>query len=285
MGNVSPSSSKMWITALRSLSAAFRTECVVHAQAVAFSMFVAFFPALVFLIGIGGFSTRFTPMLQELLIGLRLVLPPGSRRVVGDFFLVIMTNPYRPLLLGFLGTIAVGSQVMMGLMQAFESIYDTRGNRRYWQKQVRAISLIFITAIPWMAASVLIVFGKQVRGWMVQHFGLARILSFLWSGVYLGVAFVTAVLILALIYRLGVGRKQSWDCVVPGAVLATGLWVLVSSGFGFYVRKLAAYNLLYGTFAAAIGLLVWMYLTSLVLLVGADFNARLERQSEANSRV
>lgn len=273
----------MWKTALRSLSAAFRGNCVVHAQAVAFSMFLSFFPALVLLIGLGAFSARFTPMLQEMLAGLRLVLPPGSRRMISDFFLSVIENPYRPLLLGFMGTILIGSQVMVGLMQAFETIYGIGTPRRQWQKQVRSITLVFLTAIPWMATTVLIVFGRQVRSWMALHFGFEPLLRVVWSGVYHALVVITAVLILALIYRFGVGRRLSWDCVVPGAILTTGLWLVVSWGFGFYVRKVAVYNVLYGTFAATIGLLVWMYLTALVILVGADFNARLERQLQANA--
>ena len=80
-------------------------------------------------------------------------------------------------------------------------------------------------------------------------------------------------------------RRQRWTGVWRGAVLATGLWLGATTGFGWYVRNLANYNVLYGSVATSIALLVWMYLMSLIALLGCEFNAEYERitnlQSEA----
>ena len=71
--------------------------------------------------------------------------------------------------------------------------------------------------------------------------------------------------------------RQRWRYVWPGAILATVLWLLATSGFGWYVRNIAHYNVMYGSVGAGIALLVWMYLMALIALFGCEFNAEYER--------
>ena len=80
---------------------------------------------------------------------------------------------------------------------------------------------------------------------------------------------------IALIYHNAVPRTQPWHSTLPGAALATGLWFLTTALFGWYLQSYADYSLIYGSLGTAIALLVWMYLVSLVVLVGAEFNAML----------
>ena len=78
--------------------------------------------------------------------------------------------------------------------------------------------------------------------------------------------------------------KQRWSLVWPGAVLATVLWMLATSGFAWYVRNIGHYNLMYGSVGAGIALLVWMYLMALIALLGCEFNAEYERSSRCVRR-
>jgi len=81
--------------------------------------------------------------------------------------------------------------------------------------------------------------------------------------------------VIALIYHNAVPRTQPWHSVLPGATLATGLWFLATTGFSFYLHSYADYSVLYASLGLAIALLVWMYLVSLVILIGAEFNAMI----------
>jgi membrane protein len=76
-----------------------------------------------------------------------------------------------------------------------------------------------------------------------------------------------------LIYHWGLPRVQSWRRVLPGAILATILWFPITVGFGWYVNNYANYTVIYGSLGAGIALLVWMYLISMIILFGAEFNA------------
>ena len=95
-----------------------------------------------------------------------------------------------------------------------------------------------------------------------------------------GVAFAASVAVTMLLYYFGPARPQRWMAVWRGAVLATALWLIATAVFGWYVRHLANYNVLYGSVATSIALLVWMYLMSLIALLGCEFNAAYERAAQ-----
>lgn len=260
-------------------------DCLTQAQASAFGMFLSFFPLLLLALGVFTASGNLSSGLEELLSGLRQILPPGSQLLLSDFLADHPPHPWKWILLGLAGTLFGGSQVMTGLMEGFRVAYreSFRIRPAFWRLQLRAVVLLTLTIGPWLAAVVLVVFGRQVRLWMIRHFGLPSLFESLWSVVYGGLALVLAMLILAMLYRVGRPEHPSWNEVLPGAVLATFLWWMVNSGFGFYVTHMP-YSVVYGGLAAAIGLLIWMNISALVILFGAAFNAEAQERKAANRR-
>ena len=95
----------------------------------------------------------------------------------------------------------------------------------------------------------------------------------LWILIRWSIAILTSIAVIALIYHNAVPRTQPWPSVLPGAVLATGLWLSATALFGWYLQRYADYSIIYGSRGVSIALLVWMYLISLVVLIGAEFNA------------
>ena len=93
------------------------------------------------------------------------------------------------------------------------------------------------------------------------------------------VAFAATASLTAMLYFYGPYRKQRWSRVWPGAILATILWLLATLGFGWYVRNITNYNVLYGSVGTSIALLIWMYLIAAIALFGCEFNAENERLS------
>lgn len=260
---------------LHAIYNSLRGGSLLHAQAVAFNMFVAFFPALIFLAGV---LTYAAPGLEDLLEGLRVVLPPGSRRQVVESLLQASEHPGRLVLIGALGTLMLGSQLMFSLSRIFAAIAGREERRGFWHRQLRAFAMVLVTVIPWVAVSVLVVFGKFLRAAMIARLGVAydRPVRILWTMGYFALGILTATLVLgALYYFLTPDHRVRWNHVLPGAAVAMGLWWFVTAAFGVYVRWIAPYSILYGGFAATIGLLIWMYLSAVVILIGAQFNAEL----------
>lgn len=241
-------------------------------------MFLAFFPALVFLAGLFIGSAQLTPALEDMLEGLQVVLPPGSQRAVVTTVAQLSAQPIKLLLIGFLGTVLFGSGLMLALNRAFTEIYQAKENRKFWQRQLLAMGMVLVTVVPWVLVTLLIMFGKQVRTWLLLELGgeFGPAIRTLWTAGYFAIAILTALLVLTVLYHVLIpNHTYRWRHVLPGAALALALWWIVTSAFGFYVRKLAVYNLIYGGFAATIGLLVWMYLNAIVVLIGAQFNFEL----------
>jgi membrane protein len=140
--------------------------------------------------------------------------------------------------------------------------------------------LLCLTIAPTIAVIVLTVFGKQARAWLIHQFGLPDLIRNLGFFFYAAVVFLLAMGVLVLIYRIGRPERREKAEVIPGAAVATILWWSVDIFFGVYVRKMP-YDVVYGGLAAAIGLLLWMYLTAMVVLLGAAYNAEVREAKAA----
>jgi membrane protein len=97
----------------------------------------------------------------------------------------------------------------------------------------------------------------------------------MWGGLRWVIATLTSIAVIALIYHNAVPRTQPWHSVIPGAVFATIVWFSVTVVFRYYLQHFGDFTTIYGSLGVGMALLVWMYLISLVVLVGAEFNALL----------
>jgi membrane protein len=168
-------------------------------------------------------------------------------------------------------------------MESFRIIEGDDFKPAYWRSHLRALLLLVLILLPSLVVVVLTVFGKQARGGLIHSFGLPILFNALAFAFQAAIVFVLSMVVLVLLYRVGRPEHRGWLRLLPGAVVATILWWTVDIVFGFYVRKMP-YDVVYGGLAAAIGLLIWMYLTALVVLLGAAFNAeRLESMSTGPS--
>ena len=141
-----------------------------------------------------------------------------------------------------------------------------------------------MVALPAIGASSLLIFAGTVEQKMVTWVGLLpegeRLvgrMAWVSRAVTYLVALGASVCVTALLYRFGPHKKHETRRLWPGAALATLLWSLVTTFFGWYVQNIANYNVLYGSIGAGVALLVWLYLLAAIALVGCEFNAEGER--------
>jgi membrane protein len=253
--------------------------CITLSQAIAFNMFLAFFPMLLLILGLFSITSYFPTAMKELPNRLRLILPPGSETVVLQYFVRRGVHPWRWVSLGLGGTLIAGSQVMVGYIEGFRQIEGDILRPGYWRLHLRALILLCLTLAPSLLVVILTVFGKQARGWLIRQFGMSVVIRNVGFLVYGVIVLMLGMAVLVLIYRIGRPGHRGYIQVLPGAALATGLWWIVDIVFGFYVRKMP-YDVVYGGLAAAIGLLLWMYVTALVVLIGAAYNAEAREEEE-----
>lgn len=266
----------------RAVAAALAHDFLNVSQSAAYSAIVALFPGLV----VAGALFALLPFTATL------------RGQAGDFFYQVLPDDVSPLLTAYFApnpgsARTLRALVLAGVVSLFgaSSVIATlmEGLRRaqdlpldcwtFWQRRVRALVLVPLSLIPSLAATALVVFGHFLTTWLSANLFASIRPGFMvlsaglrWIVALTGVAGLTAV-----IYHLGTPAKQHWKRTLPGAAMATLLWFASTLLFGLYVTRYANYREVYGSLGAGIALLFWLYLVFLSVLVGAEFNAQMEK--------
>lgn len=273
----------------RSLLASFDDGCFSVAKGAAYSALLAFFPILTSAAAIL-VQTR-AEFVSKILQGfLSEIVPPDSQDLVVQQFRNTGVRPAALLVTAFLISLWAASGVIKSLIDGFQAVYRVPRNRSFLRHSGVAIALVLLSAVPLLAASTLILFGGEIDRVVLDWMKVDPYLNPLaWAWKFLSrlagyaLALGTTVLVTSLLYYFGPYRPQRWRYVWPGAMLATLLWLLATSGFGWYVRHVGNYNVVYGSIGAGIALLVWMYLMAAIALIGCEFNAEYERGQQDSS--
>lgn len=164
---------------------------------------------------------------------------------------------------------------MISWMEGFRNAYGMPKVWGLFKERIIAFQLVILAGIPMAFASFVIVFGNLIERWMVYHVGheLGPYILGLWTVVRWIIAALTSIAVIGLIYHNGVPRTQPWHRVLPGSALATVMWFVATVLFGIYLQRFAHYDVIYGSVGTAIALLIWLYLVSMVVLIGAEFNS------------
>lgn len=257
--------------------------CFGIAKGAAYSALLSFFPVLTTIAAllVQAHAEAVSRTVARLLYD---VVPPGTEDVVRALFIVHGERPTALLVGATILALWAGSGAMLSLMEGFRAVYKIPSGRPFLKERGMAMSLVLASALPVLGASALIVFGKRGESDLIQWLGLGSENVSLRGWVLLAgqaLRFVLAigavVLVTTLVYYFGPNRRQKFFRVLPGAVLATILWLVATLGFGWYVSHVSHYNLLYGGVGAGLALLVWMYVLAVIILFGCEFNAARER--------
>jgi membrane protein len=262
------------------LIATYEDNCLSIAKGAAYSSLLSFFPVLTTLAAIL-VQANASDVARTIANFLYEVVPPGTEDVVLTLFVVHGERPKYLLVSAVILALWAASGAIMSMIEGFRSIYRIPSGRTFVQERGIAILLVLVSTVPVVAASALIVFGTKIETYLLHRLGLYADIQG-WVELFskalrLGLAFAAFVLVTAFLYYLGPNRKQSFANVFPGAVLATVLWLISTLVFSWYVSHISNYNLLYGSVGAGLALLVWMYVWSVITLIGCEFNATRER--------
>ena len=267
----------------RSLISAVENSSFSVAKAAAYSALLSFFPVLTAAATIL-IQTKADLVSRTISEFLFEVVPPGAEDLVRYQFAVKGQRPIHLLILAAVLSVWAASGVIGSLMQGFQRAYRIVKGRSILHNLAVSIMLVVLSGIPLLVACGLILFGGYIDRSFMRELAIDPTLTPVAGSWHLltragryAVAFGAAVAVTMLLYYFGPYRRQRWWGVWRGAVLATVLWLAATAGFGWYVRHLANYNVLYGSVGTSIALLVWMYLMSLIALIGCEFNAEYER--------
>jgi membrane protein len=247
-----------------------------RAAALAYYFLFALFPTLLFLTALIGFLPL-GDLMERLLDYVSQAMPGDAASIIRKTLQEIQAGASGGLLsIGVLGALWAGSNGMASVMSALNTAYDVEEARPWWKARLTAIALTLGFSLFIMTALVLMVFGPRIGETVAGWVGLGHVFTLVWNIVSIPVVIVLVTLGVALVYYLAPASEQRWRWVTPGSVVAVVLWLAASLGLRFYVTNFANYSATYGSIGGVILLMLWLYLSGLALLLGAEVNAEIE---------
>lgn len=255
---------------------AFQHDAFAIAKASAYSSILTFFPVLL-IVGASLASWRKGgPYLREISYALGSILPAGGNTAM-TYLKGTAKHPVGFLFTTSLITLWTASGVVISWMDGFRRCYELPKTWGLVKERFIAFGLVIFALVPMMFATVLVAVGSKFETRLLSYIDpdFSAYILLLWGGIRWVIATLTSLSVIALIYHNAVPRTQPWHSVIPGATLATALWFGVTIGFRAYLQHFGDFGTIYGSLGAGMALLVWMYMVSLVVLLGAELNALL----------
>jgi membrane protein len=248
------------------------------AKAAAYSGMLMFFPAILVITTLVARVEAGPTLVGETRTLFEQFLPPDALDVIQSSLTSGYIHSAQLIYSAVLLSLFAGLGVMLSLMEGFRRAYQLPPEDwTFWGRRARALMLVPIALVPLALSSLVIVFGHQIELWIIDNAGhdLRHVVIFFWRAVRWMVTLLTIATVLTALYHFGTRRKEHWLRVAPGAITGTLIWFPATLVYGWYVTRVADYTGLYGSFAAGIATLVWLYITSFSVLVGAELNGVL----------
>jgi membrane protein len=249
------------------------------AAQLAYYFFLALFPALLFIVALTSFLpaqdliTRVVGMLQG-------VAPQEVITIITDQLANIANGKQGGLLsFGVIAALWSSSAAMVAIIDALNRAYDVEDARPWWKQRLTAVLLTLGVAVFMLVSFALIVAGPELADWIASRVGLGSAFAWTWKIVQWPLVFALVATAIGFIYYFAPDVDQDFVWITPGSLLATVLWMLGSLAFRIYVVNFGSYNETYGAIAGVMVLMLWLYLSGLSIIMGAEMNAEIEHAS------
>ena len=238
----------------------------------AFYFLLSLFPFLIFAVTLLGFYVS----AEDVLALISRYVPVESRQLIERNVRSVLDVERGGLLsFGIIATIWPASHATNALIRALNEAYDVEESRSFWKARGLAIVLTFALIGILLVALVLPVFGKAIGTFLFSLFGLSEAFLSVWNVLRWGLSFVILFSVLVFLYYFAPNKRLGLQEIVIGSLFATISWQLVSFAFSYFVSQFGNYSATYGGLAGVIVLMLWFYLTGMILLVGGEINATL----------
>ena len=250
------------------------------AAALSYYVVMSLFPALILLSAILAY-VHGPDLLNQAYLLMGGFVPKDTitllQRVLSD---VISPNRGTFLSFGILGTLWAASGGFSATIEALNIAYEVEENRPFWRTRPLAICLTIIIGLFILTALGVMIVGPDFGEWIAGKLHLSWLFAIVWPYVHWMLAVGFTVLSVEMLYYMAPNVKQRFFATLPGALLAVSCWIGLSYALGLYFRSFANFNKTYGTLGATIALMVWLYWTGFFMLVGAELNCQLAKESK-----
>ena len=260
------------------LMTSFSHDVFGTAKAAAYSAILCLFPTLLVFTTLLALTPESDTVRGEMRAAFAEVLPADTMTLLHDYFNNQKVRGVQVVSSAIVVSLVAAMGMMLSLMGGFRRAYDLpRHEWNFWVERWVALALVPLCLVPMALATVLVAFGHQIEQWAVSnsYHVLGPVVLFIWRLVRWTIGLFTTIVMLAVIYQFGTPRRREWKFVLPGASGAALVWFLTTLGFGFYLTRFADYSVVYGPLGAVVATLVWLYIATVSVLLGAEFNAHL----------
>lgn len=255
-----------------------------RAGSMAFSYTIALFPLLLFLLNLVPYLQDYFPLVntQNILSFVRGIMPWDVYSTIESTLLDIVSKPRQSLLsLGFFFALFASTQGVVSMMNSFNAVYKTKENRGWFESRGIAVAIVLILVVTLIAASsVMIVGGYFISELRETNLFSSGFVIFLFNTLKFFILLAVFYLTSAFIFRFAPAIHDKWHFFSTGAQLAGLLITLSFYGFIFYLENFASYNKLYGSIGTIIALMLWLYVTSVIVLVCFEVNVSFDLAEE-----
>ncbi len=256
----------------------YKDNCFGLAAQLAYYFFFALFPALLFLVALASYFPVHQ-LVDDMFRTLGGYVPREALTIMTDQLRKISEGKQGGLLtIGVLTALWSTSSAMTAIIDTLNTAYDIEEGRPWWKVRLIAIALTIAIALFILLSLALLLVGPQfVERMLGTYLGSAFEVG--WNVLRWPLLFLVASAGIAIIYYYAPDAEQDWVWLTPGSIIATMLWLLASLGFKYYVTNMGAYTATYGAIGGVMVLMLWFYLSGLVILLGAEMNAEIEHAS------
>ena len=248
------------------------------AAQLSFYFLLSLFPLLIFLFTL----LAYLPFTQADILNLvRSYTPDDSMVLIEDTLGDVMQTNGTLLSFGIIGTIWSASNGMNAIIKAFNHAYGVKENRPFYIARGMSIILTFAMIFVFIVALLLPVFGKQIGVFLFDEMGLSEEFVSIWNSLRWVISTIVLFIVFTMLYWLAPNKRLKCLTVLPGAIFTTFGWALVSLLFSYYVDNFGNYTATYGSLGGIIVLMIWFYLSGLIIIVGGEINAFLSKKDPA----
>jgi membrane protein len=268
-----------WWAAVKRIFGEFKADNLSDwAAALTYYSVLSIFPAMlviVSLVGLGGKSVS-----QDLISQVGTLAPGSVKQVLTNALTELQRGRAGASLAAVLGIAAAiwsASAYVAAFMRASNAIYDVPEGRPIWKTLPLRVAITLVTLVLLAASAIAVVVSGPLAREAGDLLGLGSVAVTVWGIAKWPVLLIVINFLFALLYWASPNAKQGFRWVTPGGVLALLVWLIASAGFAVYVANFGSYNKTYGSLAGIIIFLVWLWISNVAILLGAELNAELER--------
>ncbi|MBA9026522.1 YihY/virulence factor BrkB family protein [Peribacillus huizhouensis] len=213
-------------------------------------------------------------------------LPSETTGVLADTIIEVVTKSNGGLFtIGIIGTIWSASKGMNAFMHAMNVAFDVKETRNFIMARLISIALTLGLIVAFIIVLVLPIFGNVILNITNQVVPVTIEFKNIFNLLRWGIAFVVIVIVLTLLYKFAPNKKYLFKHVLPGAIVATITWLIISIAFSFYISNFGNYSSTYGSLGGIIVLMLWLYATGLILVIGGEINAIFHNRFSSSKEV